>query len=34
MTKIRFFGVAAYALVTNDDQRLLLDPYLDDNPGA
>ena len=33
-TRIRFFGVAAYELVTNDDKHILLDPYLDDNPAS
>jgi L-ascorbate metabolism protein UlaG (beta-lactamase superfamily) len=34
MTKIRFFGVAAYEIVTNSGQHILLDPFLDDNPGS
>lgn len=33
-TSIRFFGVAAYELVTGDDRHILLDPFLDDNPGS
>lgn len=33
-TRIRFFGVAAYELVTNDGKHILLDPYLDDNPAS
>ena len=34
MTKIRFFGVAAYELVTNDGKHIWLDPFLDDNPAS
>jgi L-ascorbate metabolism protein UlaG (beta-lactamase superfamily) len=34
VTKIRFFGVAAYEIVTNAGHRILLDPYVDDNPGS
>ncbi len=33
-TEIRFFGVAAYELVRRNGQRILLDPFLDDNPGS
>src|SRR3954451_2561935 len=33
-TQIRFFGVAAYEIVTNAGKHILLDPFLDDNPGA
>ncbi|MCI0620495.1 MAG: MBL fold metallo-hydrolase, partial [Acidobacteria bacterium] len=32
-TQIRFFGVAAYELVTSRGQHILLDPFLDENPG-
>src|SRR6266540_5824866 len=34
MTKIRFFGVAAYQIVTSQGQHILLDPFLDENPGS
>lgn len=34
MTRIRFFGVAAYEIVTPEGKHLLLDPFLDDNPGS
>lgn len=33
-TRIRFHGVAAYEIVTRAGQRILLDPFLDANPGA
>lgn len=33
-TTIRFFGVAAYELVTSQGQHILIDPFLDDNPGS
>lgn len=33
-TQIRFFGVAAYEIVTSQGKHILLDPYLDDNPGS
>lgn len=33
-TRIRFHGVAAYEIVTRAGLRILLDPFLDDNPGA
>ena len=33
-TRIRFLGVAAYEVVLRDGRRLLLDPFIDDNPGA
>jgi L-ascorbate metabolism protein UlaG (beta-lactamase superfamily) len=32
--RLRFFGVAGYELITNDGRHILLDPYLDDNPGC
>jgi L-ascorbate metabolism protein UlaG (beta-lactamase superfamily) len=32
--QIRFFGVAAYELVTADGKHVLLDPFLDENPGS
>jgi L-ascorbate metabolism protein UlaG (beta-lactamase superfamily) len=32
--RIRFLGVAAYEIVTEKEQHILLDPYLDDNPGS
>jgi len=34
MTQIRFFGVAAYEIITSSGQHILLDPFLDDNPGS
>jgi L-ascorbate metabolism protein UlaG (beta-lactamase superfamily) len=33
-TKIRFFGVAAYELITSESQHILLDPFLNENPGS
>jgi L-ascorbate metabolism protein UlaG (beta-lactamase superfamily) len=33
-TRIRFFGVAAYEIVTRDGRHILLDPFLDENPGS
>ena len=33
-TSIRFFGVAGYEIVTSQGQHLLLDPFLDGNPGS
>jgi L-ascorbate metabolism protein UlaG (beta-lactamase superfamily) len=33
-TRIRFHGVAAYEIINSKGQRILLDPFLDDNPGA
>jgi L-ascorbate metabolism protein UlaG (beta-lactamase superfamily) len=32
--RIRFLGVAAYELITADGKHLLVDPFIDDNPGA
>jgi L-ascorbate metabolism protein UlaG (beta-lactamase superfamily) len=32
--RIRFFGVAAYEVVTEGGQRVLIDPFLDENPGS
>jgi L-ascorbate metabolism protein UlaG (beta-lactamase superfamily) len=34
MTRIRFFGVAAYEIVTGDGRHILIDPFLDENPGS
>lgn len=34
MTKIRFFGVAAYELITSGGKHILVDPFLDENPGS
>lgn len=31
---VRFFGVAAYELVSSAGQHILIDPFLDDNPGS
>jgi L-ascorbate metabolism protein UlaG (beta-lactamase superfamily) len=33
-TQIRFFGVAAYEIITSHGQHVLMDPFLDDNPGS
>jgi L-ascorbate metabolism protein UlaG (beta-lactamase superfamily) len=33
-TQIRFFGVAAYEIITSRGQHLLIDPFLDENPGS
>ncbi|WDR03558.1 MBL fold metallo-hydrolase [Devosia algicola] len=33
-TRIRFLGVAAYEIITRSGKRLLLDPFLDDNPAS
>jgi L-ascorbate metabolism protein UlaG (beta-lactamase superfamily) len=33
-TQIRFFGVAAYELITSQGVHILLDPFLDENPGS
>jgi L-ascorbate metabolism protein UlaG (beta-lactamase superfamily) len=33
-TKIRFFGVAAYELIAEHGQHILIDPFLDENPGS
>jgi L-ascorbate metabolism protein UlaG (beta-lactamase superfamily) len=33
-TRIRFFGVAAYELITEAGQHILVDPFLDENPGS
>jgi L-ascorbate metabolism protein UlaG (beta-lactamase superfamily) len=33
-TKIRFLGVAGYELITSKNQHILVDPFLDENPGA
>ncbi len=32
--KLRFFGVAAYEIVNARGQHILLDPFLDENPGS
>ena len=34
MTRIRFFGVAAYEIITRGGKHILLDPFLDENPGS
>jgi len=34
MTRFRFFGVAAYEIVTSLGQHIIIDPFLDDNPGS
>jgi L-ascorbate metabolism protein UlaG (beta-lactamase superfamily) len=33
-TRIRFFGVAAYEIITRAGLRVLMDPFLDENPGS
>ena len=33
-TTIRFFGVAAYEIINRRGQRILIDPFLDENPGS
>jgi L-ascorbate metabolism protein UlaG (beta-lactamase superfamily) len=33
-TQIRFFGVAAYEIGTSWGQHVLIDPFLDENPGS
>ena len=33
-TRIRFLGVAAYEIVTREGRHVLVDPFLDDNPGS
>lgn len=33
-TKIRFLGVAGYEIITDQGQHILVDPFLDHNPGA
>lgn len=33
-TQIRFFGVAAYEIITSKGQHILIDPFLDENPGS
>ena len=33
-TRIRFFGVATYEIVTRAGKRILLDPFLDENPAS
>lgn len=34
MTEFRFYGVAAYEIVTSRGQHILLDPFIDENPGS
>jgi L-ascorbate metabolism protein UlaG (beta-lactamase superfamily) len=33
-TRIRFFGVAAYELITDKGKHIIVDPFLDENPGS
>src|SRR5687767_12031069 len=33
-THIRFLGVAAYELITSQGQHILMDPFIDENPGS
>ena len=32
--RLRFFGVAAYELVNTEGRHILVDPFLDENPGS
>ncbi|MGH9341072.1 MAG: MBL fold metallo-hydrolase [Acidobacteriota bacterium] len=34
MIQIRFFGVAGYEIINNQGQHILIDPFLDENPGC
>lgn len=34
MTSIRFLGVAAYEIVTSEGKHILIDPFIDENPGS
>ncbi len=34
MTQLRFFGVAAYELIDPQGRHILIDPFLDENPGS
>lgn len=34
MTRIRFLGVAAYEIITSDGRHILIDPFIDENPGS
>jgi L-ascorbate metabolism protein UlaG (beta-lactamase superfamily) len=34
MTRFRFFGVAAYEIITSQGRHILMDPFLDENPGS
>lgn len=34
MTRIRFLGVAAYEIITSDGKHILMDPFIDENPGC
>ena len=34
MTRIRFFGVAAYEIITSGGKHILIDPFLNENPGS
>ena len=34
MVKIRFLGVAAYELLSKEGVRILVDPFIDENPGS
>lgn len=33
-TRIRYFGVAGYEIITSNGKHILMDPYLDGNPGC
>jgi L-ascorbate metabolism protein UlaG (beta-lactamase superfamily) len=33
-TQIRFLGVAAYEIITSQGKHILIDPFIDDNPGS
>ena len=32
--ELRYYGVAAYEIITPEGKHILIDPYLDDNPGC
>jgi L-ascorbate metabolism protein UlaG (beta-lactamase superfamily) len=34
MTRFRYLGVAAYEIITRQGQHILIDPFLDENPGS
>lgn len=34
MVRMRFLGVAAYEFITEDNKRILIDPFIDSSPGC
>ena len=34
MTRFRFYGVAAYEIITSVGKHILVDPFIDENPGS